>query len=225
MRKKVLIVLLFFSGTFLSAWGRSPETGVRESEPAKHQDALFTGGPVLEMNLSNFLHSGTSGGSSKMKAGFTAGGFLNFGINKLFSIQGEVLFHYKNSDFEWSSQKGSFRYWGMEIPVYAMCHHSFSKGDRLFVGIGPYTEFGLDATFRHDGRKQDLYEKNADSGLAPLRDSNSGFGIKAGYEFISGFQLHVSYKMSVSNLLDERSGDAKMRPQAISIGVSYRFGK
>lgn len=189
------------------------------------QKNSISGGIILETNLSNFIHSGAGNGKSKMKAGLTIGGFMNFDINKSFSVQGEMLIHYKNSDFDWNSQHGSFRYWGMEIPVYAMYHYTFFNNSRLFVGIGPYTEFGFDARFKHNGVKSDLYEKNENSGLAPLRDSNTGFGIKVGYEFPSGFQLNATYKASVTNQLDENSSDIKMHPQTFSIGAAYRFGK
>lgn len=188
-------------------------------------DNFISGGAIVEANMSNFLHSGAGDGYSKMKAGFTAGGFICLGINAAFSVQGEMLFHYKSSNFEWGSQTGHYRYWGMEIPVYAMYHHGFSKGGRVFAGIGPYTEFGLDAVFKQNGKKSNLYEKNEGSGLAPLRNSNTGFGIKIGYEFPSGLQLHATYKASVTNQLDENSSDIKMHPQTVSAGVAYRFGK
>ena len=136
-----------------------------------------------------------------------------------------MLFHYKTSDFEWSNQTGEYRYWGMEIPVYAMYHYCFSKGNRLHIGIGPYTEFGLGASFKYGGIKQDLYEKDSATGLPALCDSNTGFGIKLGYEFVSGFQINAIYKASVTNLLDENSSRIKMHPQTFSIGIAYRFAK
>lgn len=191
----------------------------------KAQQITFTGGPILEMNVSNFIHSGISDGKSNMKLGFSTGGFLNLGISKSFSVQGEMLFHYKNSDFEWNNRTGKYQYWGMEIPIYAMYHYCFSKGNRLHIGIGPYTEFGVGASFNYDGAKKDLYEKDGTTGLPALSESNTGFGIKMGYEFISGFQINATYKASVTNLLDENSSRIKMHPQAISVGVAYRFAK
>lgn len=197
----------------------------KETESSKEQKMTFTGGPILELNGSNFIHSGISDSKSNMKLGFSTGGFLNFGISKSFSVQGEILFHYKDSNFELNSQTGEYRYWGMEIPIYAMYHYYFSKSDRLSIGIGPYTEFGMGASFKYGGVKEDLYKKDGITGLPVLSDSNTGFGIKVGYEFASGFQINATYKGSVTNLLDENSSRIKMHPQAVSIGVAYRFAK
>ena len=105
------------------------------------------------------------------------------------------------------------------VPLY------FFRGGCLQVGIGPYTEFGFDAKFKHGGKEADLYEKDGSTGLAAFQESNSGFGAKVGYEFVSGFQINASYKASISNLLDANSSQVKIHPHAISVGVAYRFGK
>lgn len=225
MKKKYFIISVLVVSCISILKAQPSNTTSKETEFSKEQKITFTGGPILEMNASNFIYSGISDSKSAMKLGFSTGGFLNLGISKSFSIQGEMLFHYKNSDFEWDNQTGEYRYWGMEIPIYAMYHYGFSKGNRIHIGIGPYTEFGLGASFKYDGVKQDLYEKDGTTGLPALSDSNTGFGIKIGYEFISGFQINATYKASVTNLLDENSSRIKMHPQTISIGVAYRFAK
>ncbi len=58
---------------------------------------------------------------------------------------------------------------GVEIPVYAMYHYTFSRGGCLQVGIGPYTEFGFDAKFKHGGKEADLYEKDGVRGWRPFK--------------------------------------------------------
>lgn len=221
MRKKQIIAIVFALVSVYTSYAQSSKV----PNAKEKQRTVFTGGAILESNMSGFFHSGVEGGNSIMKAGFSVGGFLNLGITQSFSVQGEILIHYKNSEFKWDTQKGDFSYWGIEIPIYAMYHYAFPKGNRLHIGIGPYTEFGFDARFKHGGIKADLYQKDGNSGLPILQDSNTGFGIKIGYEFISGFQINGSYKASVSNLLDANSSRIKMHPHTISIGVAYRFGK
>lgn len=225
MSKKRIITIVFALVNIYTSYAQSSEVSNPPKQSQEKQKIVFTGGAILESNISGFFHSGVENGSSIMKAGFSVGGFLNLGIAQPFSVQGEILFHYKNSEFEWDVQKGDFSYWGIEIPIYAMYHYVFPKGNRLYIGIGPYTEFGFDARFKHGGIKADLYQKDGDTGLPILQESNSGFGIKIGYEFISGFQINGNYKTSISNLLDANSSQIKMHPYTISLGVAYRFGK
>lgn len=113
----------------------------------------------------------------------------------------------------------------MEVPIYAFYHFNFNRGNRLYIGIGPYTNFGLGASFRQDGKKTDVYEKDKEKGLPIMKDSDTGFGVKVGYEFASGLQINASYKASVTNIMDANSSDVKMYPQYVSLGIAYRFGK
>lgn len=191
----------------------------------KTQKIQFTGGFIAEMNLSYFVHSGIEKGESDMKPGVSVGGFLNMGISRRFSVQGEMLFHYKESGFSWDKYTSRYQYGGVEIPIYAMYQHEFPQGNRIHIGIGPYTEFGFRATLKKDGVRHDLYQKNGENGLPALCDSNSGFGIKVGYEFASGFQINATYKSGVVNFLEANSGEAKLLPQTASVGIAYRFGK
>lgn len=222
MKKKLFIGLVLIGMCTPIIQARMPEVAKEERQ---EQKINLTGGAILEMNLSNFIHSGISNGNSRMKPGVSAGGFLNLGISKSFAIQGEMLFHYKTSDFKWNTQAGNYQYWGVEIPVYAIYHYTFSKGNRIYIGVGPYTDFGLGACFKEGGRKIDVYEKKENTGLPAMKDSNTGFGIKAGYELVSGLQINVTYKASVTNVIDANSSTVKMHPQAVSIGLAYRFGK
>lgn len=216
---------LLMAAVAVAAQASVPLRAAEGADVRHGQHLSISGGPMVGANVSGFFHSGVSDGRSRMNTGFSAGGFINLGITRSFSVQGELLFHYKTSDFDWGGLPGEFRYWGVEVPVYAMYHVNFGNGSRLSIGIGPYTEFGLDATYERDGVKGDLYEKDAESGLPILRDSNTGFGVKVGYEFASGLGINVSYKASVTNLLDANSNTVEMRPQAVSVGMAYRFGK
>ena len=93
-----------------------------------------------------------------------------------------------------------------------MYHYTFSRGGCLQVGIGPYTEFGFDAKFKHGGKEADLYEKDGSTGLAAFQESNSGFGAKVGYEFVSGFQINASYKASIATCLMPTAAKLKSIP-------------
>ena len=223
MRKSFLISLLYFS--------LCPVLLQAQTYAGQRQDSIsdrklkLTGGPILETNISGFMHSHISEGESRMKIGTTLGGFLNLGMTKSFSAQGELLLHHKTSDFTWDGHLGNYRYWGAEIAMYAMYHIHFAKGNQMNIAAGPYTEFGFKADFKQEGQKADLYEKDEKTNLPIMHDSNSGFGIKLGYEFASGLQINLGYKISISNLLDENIGPSRLHPHTFQLGVAYRFGK
>lgn len=226
--KKLVMLLLMVGINLISGKAQTPENQVQKTETQQEyssQKMKVSGGLIVESNYSNFLHSGISGGKSVMKPGVTAGGFLNLGILKHFSIQPELLIHYKESDFDRNNQKSIYQYWGIEVPIYAMYHWVLKKDHHLHVGIGPYTEFGLSAILKKDGKNTDLYEKNTENEMSAMRDSNSGFGILTGYDFPFGLQINISYKISVSNLLDAHRGSSILRPQTFSLGLAYCFGQ
>lgn len=223
--KKKLVVVAMLIGICVASMQAQAQTQSSANQEKQEQKFKLTGGAILETNLSGFIHSGIGDGNSKMKFGMSSGGFVNLGISKSFSVQGEMLFHYKTSDFSWDNQTGSFRYWGVEIPIYMMYHYTFSKGNRIHIGVGPYTDFGLGARFEVGGKRLDVYEKEENTGLPIMRDSNTGFGVKVGYEFVSGLQINATYKVSATNILDANSSTVKMHPHVASLGVAYRFGK
>ena len=221
MKKKLFISVILIS---LGMMNVQAQTITHDKEKVT-QKIKLTGGAILEANLTNFIHSGIDKGSSDMKMGASMGGFLNLGLSSPFSIQGEILFHYKTSDFNWNSHAGKHQYWGVEIPIYAMYSWNVRSNNQLYVGIGPYTNFGFGARFKEGGQKIDVYEKEENTGLPIMKDSDTGFGIKLGYELTSGLQFNVAYKMSVTNIIDANSSSVKMKPQTFAFGIAYRWGK
>lgn len=217
---KVIVCLLLAASFAATSMAQDGGEGKKEERKIK-----FTGGPLAEMNASGFVHSGIAEGLSKMEIGANVGGFLNMGIADWFSVQCEMVFQYKASDFTWQGEAGRFRYWGVEVPVYAMFHLSLRDGGRFSIGVGPYTDFGFSASYKVGGHSLDVYEKDEAIGLPAMKDNDTGFGFKFGYEFRSGLQVNATYRISVTNVIDVNSNNAKMYPQAMSVGVAYRFGK
>lgn len=180
-------------------------------------------GIKADMNFSNFIVSETPLVSSNMKFGETLGGFLNIQINGNFSLQGELLFHNKNSELIRNDLYGKFSYWGTEVPIYAVYNLILKNKTKCYFGIGPYTEFGFSARLSRHGEHINLYKKDQDTDISAMDTSNSGFGFMFGYEFISGLQLNLSYKIGVNNVLDANSNVLKLNPTTLSIGIGYHF--
>jgi hypothetical protein len=121
--------------------------------------------------------------------------------------------------------EGWFRYVGMEITIFAATRIAVgSRGGKVYVGLGPYSEFGFYATSTAGGTKLDLFQKDNNKDLAPMMDYCSGLNIVAGYEFSWGLQLNASGKIGFTNVLDPNSG-MSIFPYAISVGVGYCFNR
>jgi hypothetical protein len=191
------------------------------------KDVSITGGVKAEANLSGFILSGMPDVKSKMNIGATAGGFLNWSISEHFAIRGELLYHYKSSNFTRGEAESKYQYLGMEVPIYAVFQQTNSRDGHYYIGFGPYTEFGLSAKIHQNGKTIVLYKKNGDEtdGISALYDSNSGFGIIIGYEFACRLQVNTSYKLSITNVLNNADNSDVMLPVGISLGLGYRFGK
>ena len=213
MRKKHVVLWLFlFCFAFVVQ---------AQDEPRKLR---FSGGPKVELNMSKYSLSRHSGVESVMRAGVTAGGFLQLDVSTCFVVRAELLYHYKNSYIK-AEENNRIRYWGMEIPIYAMYVWNCGHGHRIYIGAGPYTEFGFSATAWFRGKKIDLYAIDPDNDVSAMRDSNTGFAFAAGYEMPCGLQFNMTYKISISNVLDANSNKFSFYPMTMSVGIAYRFGK
>ena len=86
MSKKRIITIVFALVSAYTAHAQSSEVPNSQKQPQEKQKIVFTGGAILESNVSGFFHSGVENGSSIMKAGFSVGGFLNLGITQSLSL-------------------------------------------------------------------------------------------------------------------------------------------
>jgi hypothetical protein len=176
------------------------------------QDLSF--GLKADANVSNFILKDIPDGKSKMKPGASLGGFLKYDFNENFAIQPELLFHYKTSFNKTVNIDDKFKYWGVEIPVYAVGQWNTGNG-RFYVGVGPYAGFGFKS--KYSNSDLNLYKEKV------MRRLNVGGGAMLGYEFGNGILLNAGYKIGFINALDKQKKEAKMRPQSISLGLGYRF--
>ena len=177
-------------------------------------NAQISGGVKAGANMSNYFLKDMGGSKSKMKVGATIGGFAKYEFNDMFAVQGDLLFHYKASEFENKAlrTKTDMEYWGMEIPVYGIIQKNFGTGKGYF-GAGPYV--GLRFSNENDGT--DLYDHDT------MHRFDFGVGCMIGYELGLGLQINAGYQVGLINTLDSGKGDSKMRTQTISLGLAYRF--
>ncbi len=188
----------------------------------------ISAGVKADMNLSNFILSDMDDIESNIGVGASFGGFANFKLSKYFSVQPELLFHYKASEIKINTSlediTSDYEYFGMEIPVYALGEYRPTSNGKLYGGIGPYLGIGFSAKNKFDGDDDiDLYEKDDITDEAAMQRIDFGFGAIIGYEFDFGLQINAGYKIGVLNSLDAGKDDSTMLPSTISIGLGYRF--
>lgn len=171
-----------------------------------------------EMNMSNFLLKDLDVQKSTMKVGPNLGGFMKVDLHPNFAIQPEMMFFYRNSKMETGPAEDTFKQWGMQIPVYALGQTSTDNG-RFYGGVGPFVSLGFDA--RYKDADVNLYDEVA--GKTPMNRWDVGLGAILGYELDNGIQLNAGYQFGFLNQLDALKDVAKMRTQAVCVGVGYRF--
>ena len=130
---------------------------------------------------------------------------------------------YKTLSFEQGSINSDYKYWGVEIPVYVMTQMKMNKGNRFYVGVGPYAEYGLCAKHNTGGNEIDLYEKEEALGKASMTRFTIGAAAIIGFEFSCGIQANVGYKTGLTDSLEANENNASMFPNTVSFGIGYRF--
>lgn len=156
---------------------------------------------------------------SKFGVGASAGGFVKFDISNNFAIQEDIMFSYISSELTQNGIKDTYEALALDVPIYAMGQWRTLSGGRIYVGVGPYARVGISAKMKDSD--EDLYKKV--NGEVPMTRIVAGGAAQIGYEFISGLQVNISYKIGLTNALDAGKDDHKMNPQTVSLGIGYHF--
>lgn len=172
------------------------------------------------MNLSNYRVGGkTEAMSSRMKAGLTAGGFIQVDLSEYFSLQPGLDLQYQSSKLR--SKKadlalGDVNNWTLYLPVYAVIKADIGAG-KGFLGAGPYLGYGLSA--KSDGHN--LYQKNNSVTGDRMRRFDYGIGCMAGYEFNRHWLVSASFKYGFLDLY--KASDISLDNQSVTLTLGYIF--
>ena len=185
--------------------------------------------------------TGDDAEDEKSKIGFAFGGFLTYEVNKMFSLQPELLFTMKGTkfEFEYIEDYGSFQYyykqegsWNLnylEIPILAKLNIPMEGNIKPNVFLGPALGFNLSATFDSDWE-----DKGYEDGVLVFEDSGGvnddiedyikgvdfGLVFGAGVDF-GQISVDARYNFGLSTIADE--GDAEIKNSVISIMLGYAF--
>ena len=174
---------------------------------------FITPGIKAGANVSNYILKDLSGADSNMKAGASVSSFVNFEFSEWFSLQPEIGFHYRNSEFKGTGKKNDMEYWGADLLVYSTGQMTFNNGGKIYLGLGPYVGYGF--SLKNTSDDINLYKEDQ------MKRFDFGAALLLGYEFRFGLQVNASYKTGFLDLTDKALG--KMRTQVVGLGVGYRF--
>jgi len=172
------------------------------------------------MNLSNYRVGGkTEAMSSRMKAGFTAGGFIQVDLSEYFSLQPGLDLQYQSSKLKSKTTDltlGNVNNLALYLPVYAVIKADIGTG-KGFLGAGPYLGYGLSA--KSDGHN--LYKKDNPVVGDKMRRLDYGIGCMAGYEFNRHWMVAASFKYGFLDLY--KSPDISLDNQSVTLTLGYIF--
>ena len=208
--KKIILSLALLAG-FASV--ANAQTGVKYGIKGGFNGATF---------------SGTDSKGSEYKAGFAAGGFLNFGISDQISIQPELLYSQKGASadgqtfgsYNDATAKVTLGY--IDVPILARVNTG-DDGKGLFFELGPQGSFLLhQRSFIEDSGGKEISGTRSTS----TDDFNKvviGYVGGIGYQITSGLQLGVRYAGDFSQIYKDNLG-ANVHNSVFQFQVGYAFG-
>lgn len=169
--------------------------------------------------------SGTDSKGSEYKAGFAAGGLINYGFTDNISVQGELLYSQKGFSIDnvggtSYTAKSTLGY--IDVPI-LFKYTIGDDGKGLFLELGPQGSFVINQrSFVEDsgGKQVGSSETSTDA----LNKAVIGYVGGIGYQLTSGLGLGVRYAGDVSQLYKDSAGALNVHNSVFQFQVHYLFG-
>ena len=188
----------------------------------------------LKGGFNGSTFSGEDSKGSEYKAGFAAGGFLNFGLSDNFSIQPELLYSQKGASIDNQIYPtGSGTTFGtdgtakttlgyLDVPI--MFRYNVGEdGKGFFVEAGPQGSFVLhQRSFLEDGGGRQV--GSSQTSTDDLNKVVIGYVGGVGYQITSGLQLGLRYTGDFSQIYKQDNGAANIHNSVFQFQVGYAFG-
>lgn len=186
----------------------------------------------LKGGFNGSTFSGADSKGSEYKAGFAAGGFVNFGVSDNFSIQPELLYSQKGASIDgFPYQSGtSFKTDGtykstlgyLDVPI--MFRYNIGEdGKGFFVELGPQGSFVLHRRdFVEDGGGKQV--GNSFTSTDDLNKVVLGYVGGLGYQITSGLQLGLRYTGDFTQVYKQQNGAINVHNSVFQFQVGYAFG-
>ena len=165
------------------------------------------------LNLANFSGSDADIGdiSPSMVTKFAVGGFLNFEVNKQFSIRPEVYYSSKGAKYEAGGDELTITTNYIDIPVLAV----YNASEQFGLFAGPQVGFYLNGEMATDDGSEDIESEDVTSPYFAL-----AFGANVHF---NQFHLDARYVLGLSEVpdVDEENTDVKHSVIQILLGISF----
>ena len=167
---------------------------------AAHAQTGVTYGIKGGYNLATF--SGTDSKGSQYKSGFAAGGFLNFGLSDLFSVQPELLYSQKGASIDNFQGNGTTTFKStlgyLDVPIMLRINAG-ENGKGLFFEAGPQGSFVIhNRDFTQTGNTSTQTTDNTSTD--DLNKVVIGYVAGLGYQLTSGLTLGIRYTGDASQV-------------------------
>ena len=178
------------------------------------QNPPTTTGIKISANRSDYVFKNIENISCTMKNGWSFGGFFNFPIMDIFSVQSELSVNYKvcEIDNQYSKRFGDCQYFSFEVPVYGMVKKKLKQGE-IFAGAGLYVDAGFKAVICDFN----LYEEEV---VKPL---DLGATLMAGCQLPNRLLLFIGAQSGIANLNNVKNSNFLMKSRTFFFGIAYKF--
>ena len=151
----------------------------------------------LKGGFNGATFSGTDSKGSEYKAGFAAGGLINYGFSDLIAVQGELLYSQKGASIDAGNNttfKSTLGY--IDVPILLKVTAG-DKGKGLFFELGPQGSFVVhNRDFYQVGGNKSTENTSTDA----LNKAVIGYVAGIGYQLTSGLGLGIRYTGDVSQV-------------------------
>lgn len=206
------------------------QSSLSKSRVGKPEFSLVEGAGLYKVAGLDFSGIGYK---SKLKSGLRAGIGVSLPLANSFSLQSGLFYAEKGTHAALPGEPAiRLRIAYAELPVHAIYKIPAGTG-KLIVGAGPYYGFGIGGEMNGAGNPTHpvLFTSEAD-GLGfrdryPLRRSDYGADILAGYEFQQHFSLLATVQLGLKNInptITGYDGDpGKYKNRGVYTVLAYRF--
>ena len=171
------------------------------------------------------IKAGGISASPKLKAGITAGLFINAPMSSNFSFQPALNFVQKGYIVkdETGTEKVTFNY--LEVPLNFVYNTKINEG--FFIGAGPSIAYGISGRdkFSGSGMPPENNKIKFGSGAEEVKTLDFGANALAGYRFKGGFMISGNYNLGLNKINnDDGSGNnGTIKNKYFSIKIGYIF--